>query len=75
MPQALLNAIPYLVLLLLAGAAEYLKLVPSGTFLPLLLLATGHFMGSANGPLSNALQANTDATKANTEATSTKGAA
>lgn len=35
----------YGVILLVAGAAEYLKLAPSGTFFPVLTLVAGHYFG------------------------------
>ena len=35
----------YLGVLLIAGGAEYLKIVPQGTFFPILTLVVGHFFG------------------------------
>lgn len=57
----------YLSLLLMVGAAEYLKIAPSGTFLPLLTLIVGHYLG--NVPTKSAIVANTEATKENTVVT------
>ncbi len=40
----------YIFLLLITGGAEYLHLVPSGTFLPILTLTIGHFTGATVTP-------------------------
>jgi hypothetical protein len=57
----------YLVLLMIAGALEYFKLLPAGTVGGLFLLIVGHFFG--NTPAVLALNQNTVATKENTVAT------
>ena len=57
----------YLVLLIIAGALEYFKLLPAGTVGGLFLLIVGHFFG--NTPAVVALNQNTIATKENTAAT------
>ncbi len=43
----------YVVLLLIAGASEYLHITPSGTMVAVLGLVTGHFFG--NVPLKNTI--------------------
>lgn len=37
----------YGLILIVSGLAEYLKLAPAGTFLPVLTLVVGHFLGTA----------------------------
>jgi hypothetical protein len=59
----------YLILLIIAGALEYFKLLPAGTVGGLFLLVVGHFFG--NTPTVNALTQNTAATRENTAATAT----
>jgi hypothetical protein len=57
----------YAFLIIAAGLAEYVKIAPSGTFLPLLTLIVGHYLG--NVPTKSAIVQNTLATKENTIAT------
>jgi hypothetical protein len=61
-------------LLIVAGLAQYLHLVPTGTdvFYPLFLLVVGHIIGTVSTASSGVvIQANTAATIANTQATTT----
>jgi hypothetical protein len=55
------------VIIVIAGAGEYLHIVPAGTFASLLLIVIGHLFGALPTSITtNALNANTAATQANT---------
>jgi hypothetical protein len=57
--------------ILIAGVGEYLHLIPAGTFSSLLLIVIGHLFGAIPTTVTAvALNANTQATIANTQASS-----
>lgn len=59
------------VVIVLAGVGEYLHLIPAGTFSSLMLLVIGHLFGAVPTTVTaSALQANTQATIQNTQASS-----
>jgi hypothetical protein len=65
--STILEYVFYVLVLVVAGAAEYLKIAPPGTFLPLLTLIVGHYLG--NVPTKKAIAKNTAALVDNTVAT------
>lgn len=69
MGESLIEHTFYFFVLLLAGGAEYLKIAPPGTFLPMLAMIVGHYLG--NLPVKNALNQNTNALVQNTTVTAT----
>lgn len=44
----------YIGILIISGIAEYIKIVPQGTFFPILTLTVGHFFGQQ--PVVNAVK-------------------
>jgi hypothetical protein len=60
------------VIIVIAGAGEYLHIVPNGTFASLLLIVIGHLFGALPTSITtNALNANTAATQENTAVVAT----
>lgn len=63
-PNVALQYAFYVVILLIAGAGEYLHIVPTGTLIGVLGLVTGHFFG--NGSTKSAIAQITSALNSST---------
>lgn len=59
--------IVYLILLIAAGAGEYLHLLPNGTLAAIFFAVVGHVFGTTTGPALSAINKNTMATEQNTD--------